>query len=98
MPGIPILPPTASSVAFEVDLLYFFIAGVTAFFVVLVAALVLFFTIKYRRRHPDDVGAEIHGSLILEIGWTVIPLLIALVMFGWGASVFFRLSKPPQDA
>jgi cytochrome c oxidase subunit 2 len=98
MTGIPILPPPASSVAFEVDLLYFFITGVTAFFVVLVAALVLFFTIKYRRRQPDDVGADIHGSLILEIGWTVIPLLIALVMFGWGASLFFRLAKPPQDA
>ena len=96
--GIPFLPPQASSVATEMDLLYFFLTGVTAFFVVLVAALVVFFTIKYRRRSPDEVGAHIHGSLVLELTWTVIPLLLSMVMFGWGASLFFRLSRPPEDA
>jgi len=98
MTGIPIFPPSASSVATEVDLLYFFLIGVTAFFVVLVAALVVFFAVRYRRRHPDEVGADIHGSLALELTWTVIPLLLSMVMFVWGASLFFRLSKPPQDA
>ena len=44
MTGIPILPPSASSVSTEVDLLYFFLTGVTAFFVVLVGVLVVYFT------------------------------------------------------
>ena len=96
--GIPILPPAASSVATEFDLLYFFLTGVSAFFVVLVAALVVYFTIRYRRRNPDDVGADIHGSLVLELTWTIIPLLLSLVMFGWGASLFYRMSKPPADS
>src|ERR1051325_7423059 len=96
--GIPFLPPNASSVSTEMDLLYFFLTGVTAFFVVLVAALVVFFTVKYRRRAPTDVGADIHGSLVLELTWTIIPLMLSMVMFGWGASLFFRLSKPPQDS
>ena len=52
MTGIPILPPSASSVSTEVDLLYFFLTGVTAFFVVLVGALVVYFTVRYRRRDP----------------------------------------------
>ena len=98
MTGIPILPPSASSVSTEVDLLYLFLTGVTAFFVVLVAALVVYFAIKYRRRHPGEVGADIHGSLVLELTWTIIPLVLSMVMFAWGASLFFRLSKPPQDA
>jgi cytochrome c oxidase subunit 2 len=98
MTGIPILPPSASSVATEVDLLYFFLTGVTAFFVVLVGVLVVYFTVRYRRRDPDEVGADIHGSLVLELTWTIIPLLLSMVMFVWGASLFFRLSKPPQDA
>jgi len=96
--GIPLLPPSASSVSTEMDLLYFFLTGVTAFFVVLVAALVVFFTIRYRRRSPDEVGADIHGSLVLELTWTIIPLLLSMVMFGWGASLFFRLSRPPADS
>jgi cytochrome c oxidase subunit 2 len=94
----PLMPPNASSVATEVDLLYLFIAAISAFFVVLVAALVLIFAIKFRRRHPDEVGADIHGSLVLELSWTIIPFVIALVMFVWGADLFFRLARPPVDS
>ncbi len=92
------MPPSASTVATEMDLLYLFITVVSAFFVVLVAALVFFFAVKYRRRHPDDVGADIHGSLVLELTWTVIPFILSMIMFVWGADLFFRLSRPPADA
>jgi cytochrome c oxidase subunit 2 len=96
--SILFFPPSASSVAAEMDLLFLFLTGVTAFFVVLVAALVVFFAVKFRRKHPDAVGADIHGSLILELIWSIIPLVLSMVMFGWGASLFFRLSRPPQNA
>ena len=84
--------------ATEMDLLYLFIAAVSAFFVVLVAALVVVFAIKFRRRHPDEVGADIHGSLILELSWTIVPFILAMIMFVWGADLFFRLARPPVDA
>jgi cytochrome c oxidase subunit 2 len=80
------------------DLLYAFIVAVCAFFTVLVAALVVYFAVKYRRRNPDDVGADIHGSLSLELTWTFIPFVLSLVMFAWGASLFFRLATPPANA
>jgi cytochrome c oxidase subunit 2 len=80
------------------DLLYLFITAVSAFFVVLVAVLVFVFAIKFRRRHPDEVGADIHGSLILELSWTIIPFILAMIMFVWGADLFFRLSRPPVDS
>ena len=69
-----------------------------AFFSVLIAALVVVFAIKYRRKHDDEVGAAIHGSLALELLWTIIPFGIAMVMFVWGAKVFFDMSRPPVDA
>src|SRR6187399_1047664 len=94
----PLFPPSASSVATEMDLLYLFITAVSAFFVVLVAALVLIFAIKFRRRHPDEVGADIHGSLALELTWTFIPFVLAMIMFFWGADLFFRLARPPVDS
>src|SRR5678815_610167 len=97
-PPFPLFPPSASTVAVEMDLLYAFIVAVCAFFTVLVAALVVYFTIKYRRRTPDAVGADIHGSLMLELTWTFIPFVLAMVMFGWGASLFFRLATPPANA
>jgi cytochrome c oxidase subunit 2 len=97
-PPFPLFPPSASTVSVEMDLLYAFIVAVCAFFTVLVAALVVYFTIKYRRRHPYEVGADIHGSLSLELTWTFIPLVLSLVMFAWGASLFFRLATPPANA
>lgn len=94
----PLFPPAASSVSTEVDLLYAFIAATSAFFVVLVAVLVVLFAIKFRRRNPNDVGADIHGSLVLELAWTFVPFVLAMAMFFWGADLFFRLARPPVDS
>jgi len=83
--------------AWRVDALYFFLLAVAGFFSILIAGLVIYFAIKYRRRHPDEVGAPVAGGLLLEIGWTVAPFLITLVIFFWGASVFFAMSRPPDE-
>jgi cytochrome c oxidase subunit 2 len=96
--SLSLFPPNASSVATEMDLLYAFIVAVSAFFTVLVVVLLTFFAVKYRRKHPDDVGADIHGSLVLEIIWTFIPFVLSMIMFAWGASLFYRLSRPPKGA
>ena len=93
--SIPLFPPNASSVSTEMDLLYAFIVAVSAFFTVVVVAAMVYFTVKYRRAHPTDVGADIHGSLVLELVWTFIPFVLAMIMFGWGASLFYRLARPP---
>lgn len=95
---LPLFPPSASTVASDVDTLYFFILGVSVFFAVLVSVLILAFTFKYHRKHSGDVGADIHGSLSLELLWTGIPFILAMVMFVWGAQLFFTLAKPPADA
>jgi cytochrome c oxidase subunit 2 len=83
--------------ASRVDALYFFLVLVAVFFSVLIAGLIVYYAVKYRRRSPDAVGVAIHGGLVLEITWTVIPLLITLVIFVWGASVFFAMSRPPDE-
>ena len=96
--NFPLFPQQASVQASQVDGIYFFMLAVTAFFSLLIAGLVVLFAVKYRRRHEDEVGAAIHGSLALELLWTVIPFLITMVMFGWGAKVFFDLYRAPAGA
>jgi len=83
--------------ASRVDNLYFFLLGISVFFSILIAGLIVFFAVKYRRRSVNEVGANIHGGLWLEVTWTVIPLMIAMVIFVWGASVFFAMSRPPDE-
>ena len=81
----------------RVDALYFFLVGLSAFFAVLIAGLIVYFAVKFHRRHRDAVGATIHGGMLLELTWTGVPLLIVLGIFVWGASVFFAMSRPPDE-
>jgi cytochrome c oxidase subunit 2 len=96
--NFPLFPQQASSHAGQVDALYFFLLAVTAFFSILIATLVIVFAIKYRRRHADEVGVPIHGSLALEMLWTIVPFFIVMVMFAWGAKVFFDAYRPVAGA
>jgi cytochrome c oxidase subunit 2 len=83
--------------ASRVDSLYFFLVGLTVFFSLLIAGLIVIYAVKFRRRSPDSIGARIHGGLMLEITWSVIPFLITMGIFVWGASVFFAMSRPPDE-
>jgi cytochrome c oxidase subunit 2 len=96
--NLPLFPPQASTGAADVDALYFFFVAVTAFFSLVIASMIVYFAVRFRRRAATDVGAPIHGSLILELTWTIIPLVIAMVMFVWGSSVYFTISTPPSNA
>ena len=96
--NFPFFPPQASEQAASIDALYFFLLTVTGFFAVLIAILVAVFATKFHRKHADEVGEVIHGSLALELLWTVIPLGITMVMFVWGAQVFFHMTRAPKEA
>jgi cytochrome c oxidase subunit 2 len=91
-------PTQASTGAKEVDALFLFITAVSLLFATAIAVTIVFFAIRYRRRSPDEVPRPIHGSTALELTWSVIPFVIAMVIFFWSASVFLHLSRPPDDA
>jgi cytochrome c oxidase subunit II len=95
--GIPLFPERASTIANEVDALYFFLIGLSVVMSVLIATLVVSFAIKFRRRHHDDVGAQVHGGMALELAWTIVPFLITLVIFFWGAKIYFAMASPPPE-
>jgi cytochrome c oxidase subunit 2 len=93
-----LFPPRASTIAGGVDSLFLFIAGVSAFFAFLIAAVIVVFAIRYRRRPTRELAPSSAGNLPLEIAWSVVPLILALVMFGWGASLYLKMRRPPEDA
>jgi cytochrome c oxidase subunit 2 len=93
-----IVPEQASSIAGEYDALFFFLVAISLFFGVLIAAVVVTFAIRFRRKSDDERPKAIHGSLPLEIAWTLIPAAIVAVVFLWSAEVFFRMHRVPKDA
>lgn len=71
------------------DVLYGFLLLVGIGMTALIFFFVFLFAIKYRRKSPEERPKAIHGSIPLEIAWSVIPFLIMLVMFGWGTKLLF---------
>jgi cytochrome c oxidase subunit II len=95
---LPFMPESASTFSQDVDALYFYLSGVTLFFSLLIAGVLTFFVIKYRRRSPFEIPRPVAGSHKLETIWSVIPFVIALSMFGWGAKIYFDQSRPPSNS
>jgi cytochrome c oxidase subunit 2 len=95
---LPFFPEQASNFAFEMDMFYLFLVGVTVFFTLVVAVAATYFLIRYRRRSRGEVPEQIEGNLKLEILWTVIPFLISMFIFAWGAKLYYQAYTPPKDA
>jgi cytochrome c oxidase subunit 2 len=99
--GFRLFPEQASTLAPRVDALYFFLLGVAAFFTVLIAALIVYFSIKYRRGNTkvDRAPSQERGHAFgLEITWMVVPLVISMTIFAWGAALYFSEYRPPAGA
>jgi cytochrome c oxidase subunit 2 len=96
--ALRLVPEQASTVAGQVDALFLFLVAVTVFFTGLIFLLVVVFALKYRRRSDDERPKAIHGSLVLEALWTVVPLGIALAIFVWGTYLYYVISRPPAAA
>jgi cytochrome c oxidase subunit 2 len=96
-PKMPLFPEQASTVAGQVDALYLFLVLITTFFSLLIGLLILFFAIKYKRT-PGRKAEQIHGSTLLEIIWTVIPLGISMFIFAWAAIIYFHQRRPPANS
>ncbi len=91
---IPFAPERASTTAGDVDALFLFELGVSLFFVLLIMLFILFFVIRYRRQSDDEIPPKLPHHYALEIAWTIIPFLIMVVFFFWGADLYEKLKKP----
>ena len=92
-----LFPAEASNISPYVDALYFFLLLMTVVGTTLVAIIVFGFSIRYRRE-KNPVATQIEGSTLLEATWTIIPLAIFLLVFVWGALLYFRIYDPPANA
>jgi cytochrome c oxidase subunit 2 len=81
----------------SVDFAFFFIIGISVFFLVLITVLMIYFVIKYsRKRNPK--AKNIHGNVTLEILWTAIPTVLVLFMFYFGWVGYKEMSSIPKDS
>ncbi len=94
----PLWPEAASVGAEKLDLLYIFLIVVSAIMTGLIFVAVFVFAIKYRNKNDQFIPQPMHGSLKLELAWSIIPFLVMLIMFGWGTKLYFDEYTNPSTS
>ncbi|MDX1979271.1 MAG: cytochrome c oxidase subunit II [Bryobacteraceae bacterium] len=94
----PLLPEAASNLAPEVDMLMLALMVFSVFFTIVIFVAVGFLAVKYHRKSDDEVPPHIHGSLVLEIAWSIGPFLPVLLMVVWSARIFVSAYTPQPNS
>jgi cytochrome c oxidase subunit 2 len=95
--NFPLWPEQASTMARNVDALYIFLLIVTGMMTLLIFVCLVYFAARFRYR-PGVRAEQIEGSTPLEITWSAIPFVVFMVIFAWGAVVYFKERTPPTDS
>jgi len=80
----------------DVDLLFMGLLLTSSLVLGLLFFLLTLFCIRYRAGNQVDRANHEAKSWHWEVGWTTASLVCFLLLFLWGASVFFEIYKTPQ--
>lgn len=94
---VSFFPEDASTFAWQVDYLYFYLIAISIFFTVGIVAAIFFFAVKYREKEKFATPPEMHGSIPLELFWSFVPFVISMTIFLGGAIVYYNQYKVPAD-
>ncbi len=87
----------ASNFTNQVDNVFLFILIVSVVLLIGITTAMVYFVIKYRRsKNPHPV--DIHGNVLLEVVWTIIPFFIVMGFFYYGVVDYQEMRNIPEDA
>lgn len=92
------MPEQGTAIATKVDNLYGFLLVISFVACLIVIGGMVYFMLKYKRKSPNDKTAYITHDTRLEILWSVIPLIIFLIVFGWGWVIYHDMRNMPKNA
>ncbi len=96
--SLPFFPTEASTSAQQVDALYLTLVAFSCLIMLGVFGPMIFFLFKYRKGSKADRTPIKVSTMKVEITWTVIPLILSLGLFAWGAKTYLDIEQPPPGA
>jgi len=90
--------PESSTMAGEVDALFYFIMYAGLVLLAIVTILAAFFVLKYRRSKRQTATSGVAHNTPLEIIWTVVPTILIIIVFIWGFRTYLKMNVAPKDA
>src|SRR5207244_3841 len=91
------LPPAFSESALQIDDIYNAMFWFSVVFTVAITAAVLYFIVKYKRKKGDVLDTP-GNFTVLEITWTVIPILFIIVLFHVGFKGYIATAVPYEGS
>ncbi|HKX45474.1 MAG TPA: cytochrome c oxidase subunit II [Planctomycetota bacterium] len=91
-------PPQLSTVAREIDDVFYFILWVSIISFVVVIGVGTMFVLKYRERPGHRAEKTSTHDNTLEVTWTIIPTILVAIMFYVGFKGFIDLRSSPADS
>jgi cytochrome c oxidase subunit 2 len=97
--ALPFLPPSASSIAGEFNLMFASLLAIAGSVLGLVVLLMFRFCAHYRRNNAAaNRSDQTEKSWRWEVGWTTASFFVFLGLYAWGANLFLREHQPPAGA
>jgi cytochrome c oxidase subunit II len=96
--ALQLWPVAASARAVETDELILAFTVLTLALTVPVFIAITWFALRYREGSEADREPSGIRSNLIEISWMLIPFLLTLVFFVWGAKLYVESRNPPPDA
>ncbi len=95
---LDIWPAAASASAVESDHLIWIFTLVILFLTVPIFVAITYFAFRYQQGRKVDRGNDESRSNLIELSWMIIPFLVTLVFFFWGARLFDEHRHAPPGA
>lgn len=92
------MPIDASTIAGNVDFVFNFILVISIIFFALIVFAMAYFLIRYNRDRAKEPGESPNQNMLLEITWSVIPLILVLAIFYVGFKEYMNLAISPPGA
>lgn len=80
----------------SVDFVMLYIIAISVVLLLGITATMIYFVFKYHRKKGHE-PVDIHGNVLLEVIWIVIPALLVLPMFYFGYASFRETREIPDN-
>jgi cytochrome c oxidase subunit II len=90
------LPDSVTEQGDDVTVLYQVVLAISFLIFFLVTAGIIWAVFRYKRTGPE-IPEQIHGSSVLEMAWTVVPVIILVALFIPALLLVVNLKTPPPE-
>jgi cytochrome c oxidase subunit 2 len=91
-------PKSASSFSGQFDLLFVVLLVLCTAVSVAIAVFLIYSAIRYHRKNENELGSQTRYNIPIEAAWTVIPFVLFMFFYVWGAKLYFHMERPPDNA